>query len=91
MPVIKVAPIQAIEGNTQENNSEDIEPTNKDDSAIYHFGIFIGPLLSLGIATLFLYVPRHNVLKQPEYWYEFHVVTILGFLPLFYSETILQG
>ena len=60
-------------------------------SYIHHFSLLSGPILTCGLASLYCFVPVHNAITEPYYWYEFHVLTILVCLPFFYGMTMLEG
>ena len=48
---------------------------------LYGFSVLSGPTLAIGIASIWCLVPFHNVLKEPCYWYEFHVACLVTFIP----------
>ena len=48
---------------------------------IYGFSVLSGPALAIAVASIWCLVPFHNVLKEPCYWYEFHIAVILTYIP----------
>ena len=51
-------------------------------TAYYYFSVLSGPLLAIAIASVYSFIPFHNVLTEPCYWYEYQIVAILVYVPL---------
>ena len=52
-------------------------------SCFHYVSAFTGPILACALGALFCIVPAHNVLEEPEYWYEFQL-TVMLVLPFLY-------
>ena len=48
----------------------------------YCLSVFSGPILAIGIASIYCLIPYHNVLEEPCYWYEFQIAVTVAFYPL---------
>lgn len=45
---------------------------------LYGFSVLSGPVLALGIASIWCLIPYHNVLEEPCYWYEYQLTSLLN-------------
>ena len=65
---------------------------NRDDTKI-DVGVTLGGILGgiifglLGTSTITL-LPCHNVIEEPNHWYEFWIQSVFGFLPLLAADSI---
>ena len=50
-------------------------------SFIHHISVLGGPILTTLIASVYCLIPQHNILKEPCYWYEFHLCAGIAVIP----------
>ena len=61
------------------NRQEQEDATNQGSlSVIYYLSILSGPLLACVCGSFLTLIPIHNVLEQPNYWYEEFVCRMLS-------------
>ena len=93
----KVPPLAIAEDLTDSENDERKVVTEKsqngdiNSSNIHLLSTLSGPLLTCAVASLYIYVPTHSILKEPSYWYEHELLTIIAVLPAFFGLTLLHG
>ena len=56
--------------------------------AIYGIGSII---VSIFPTALFAIIPHHNIIKTPEYWYEFPLLCSIIFLPPWIAEILFKS
>ena len=78
-------------GELNVSEAQSIMDTNDDISFIHVISAMSGPLLTWAVASMYCYIPIREVLKEPSYWYEHDLVTIVATLPIFLGITMLQG
>ena len=54
---------------------------NEKISFIHHISVLGGPILASSIASVYCLIPQHNILKEPCYWYEFHLCAGVAVIP----------
>ena len=77
----------------QRYNPSDIPISGKNDndiSVIHYFSAFSGPILAVALTTFVCFMPYHNAMEEPEYWYEFHFL-VQVFLPFHIGSGMLYG
>ena len=74
-----------IETKVKQNQSQ------KNISLLHYFSVFSGPILSCIVPGIFCYFPIPNILKNPDYWYEFQLLLLAGSVHLFHAQILLQG
>ena len=79
------------EGELHASEAQGIKDTKDEISCIHVISAVSCPLLTWAVACTYCYIPIHEVLKEPTYWYEHDLVTIVATLPLFLGITMLQG
>lgn len=78
-------------GELNASEAQGIKDTKDEISWIHVISAMRGPLLTWAVASTYCYIPIHEVLKEPTYWYEHDLVTIVATLPTFLGITMLQG
>ena len=58
--------------------NDEVESSNL---ILYCFSVLSGPILAMGVASIYCLIPYHNVLEEPCYWYEFQIA-VTAFCPL---------
>ena len=93
----KVPPLAIAEDLTDSGNEEIKVVTEKsqngetNSSNIHLLSTLTGPLLTCAVASMYIYVPTHSILKEPSYWYEHELLTMIATLPAFYGLSFLHG
>ena len=57
-------------------------------SPLYHLSTLSGPIAMLAVISAECLIPLHNVLKEPQYWYEHLLILAFGLMPFFISGTV---
>ena len=78
-------------GELNVSEAQSIMDTKDDISYIHVISAMSGPFLTWAVASMYCYIPIREVLKEPSYWYEHDLVTIVATLPTFLGITMLQG
>ena len=93
-----LVPPLAIPENLTDSENEQIEVVTKEApnietncSRIHLLSTLSGPLLTCAVASMYIYIPTHSILKEPSYWYEHDILTMIAVLPAFYGLTLLHG
>ena len=60
-------------------------------SPLYYLTILSGPIVIWAITSAECLIPARNVLKEPEYWYEYQLLMVLGLVPLFLGQTFINA
>ena len=96
MEAFKVPPL-AIPEDLTDSENEQIEVETKEaphiethSSRIHLLSTLSGPLLTCAVASMYIYVPTHFILKEPSYWYEHELLTMIAVLPAFYGLSFLH-
>ena len=50
-----------------------------------------GIVLSVMVSGTFLLIPMHNILEHPDYWYEYMLQVMFGYIPLNAAAIILNS
>ena len=85
---IKISPVESSNPNDEAEASSDFEEKDE-NSTIHYISWGAGILLSLFYMSLITLVPQHNVLTQPQYWYEMMLISALGWCSLLPAYNIL--
>ena len=65
-------------------DSEDADENVENEvSSIHHISVLGGPILATSIASVYCLIPQHNILKEPCYWYEFHLCAGVAVIQFF--------
>ena len=90
----KVPPL-AIPEDLTDSENEEIEVVTEEfqnheinSSNIYLLSTLSGPLLTCAVASLYTYIPTHSILKEPSYWYEHELLTMIAVLPTFFGLSL---
>ena len=59
--------------------------------SIHYLTPFCGPIVACLAGGIFCLIPMHNILNEPNYWYEYQISSILGVWPFIICGTILQA
>ena len=59
----------------------DLEDVNE-NTTFYHLSTLSGPIITLAVISAECFIPFHNVLKEPQYWYEHQLILTFGLVPL---------
>ena len=57
-------------------------------SPLYHLSTLSGPIAMLAVISAECLIPLHNVLKEPQYWYEHILILTFGLMPFMISGTV---
>ena len=60
-------------------------------SFIHYFSVLSGPILACVCGSFLTLIPIHNVMKQPSYWYENMLCTILGSSTVFVCQQLIRA
>ena len=71
--------------------TEESQTSDTNSSKMYLLSTLSGPLLTCAVASMYIYVPTHSILKEPLYWYEHELLTMIAALLALYGLTILHG
>ena len=58
---------------------------NEKVPSIHHISVLGGPILATSVASVYCLIPQHNILKEPCYWYEFHLCAGAAVIPFFHG------
>ena len=76
----KNQPLQIRNMNEPKKNTD--EPAVGGSSGLYYLSILSGPLLVCLYMSFVTLIPIHNVIEQPEYWYEDIITRVLAASPI---------
>ena len=65
----------------------DLEDGNE-ISPLYHFSLLSGPIAILAVISVECLIPFHNVLEEPQYWYEHQLILAFGVIPFIMGQTL---
>ena len=90
-----ISTLKSIEEDLSNKGGEldvsEAQSIKEDISKIHFISAISGPLLTWAVAGMHCYIPIRKVLKEPTYWYEHDILTIVATLPTFLGITMLQG
>ena len=62
----------------------------KKGDTIYYYSWVVGPVFALLNLCIFFFVPWHNGLMEPDYWYEFMMQLTIAMWPIWAASIICQ-
>ena len=62
-----------------------------ESSVLHHISILSGPIFALLAGSFLCLVPIHNVMEQPQYWYEDQFCRAMALVPLMISKNLLRA
>ena len=79
-----------IEEGKQKKASEHEDESN-DISCIYYISLVSGIILGCGATSIYCLVPQHNILEEPQFWYEPVILTSIVWAPFVSACSILTS
>ena len=55
---------------------------------MYLLSVLSGPSAILAVLSVECLIPLHNVLKEPQYWYEHQLILAFGVIPFVIGQTL---